>query len=133
MHGELLRVKCTACGRSHPRREDVTRESACPACGRTGTLRPDVVWFGEVPYHLDAIYDALTRCRLFVAVGTSGQVHPAAGFVEVAKANGALTVELNLEPSAVSYAFDIRRYGPASEVVPAFVDGLLTLSGVDAG
>jgi len=133
MHGELLRVKCTACGASHPRREDVLPDTPCPSCQRTGTLRPDVVWFGEIPYHLDVIYEALSRCRLFVAVGTSGQVYPAAGFVEVAKRSGALTVELNLEPSAVSEAFDIRRYGPASRVVPAFVDQLLTLTGVDAG
>ena len=133
MHGELLRVKCTACNTSHAWREDVLPDTPCPSCGRTGTLRPDVVWFGEMPYHLDVIYDALSRCRLFVAVGTSGQVYPAAGFVDEAKRAGALAVELNLEPSAVSASFDIRRYGRASEVVPAFVDELLTLSGVDAG
>lgn len=126
MHGELLKIRCTACGDAREWREDLDRSSCCPACGSMGTLRPDIVWFGEMPKHLDAIYAALDRCDLFVAIGTSGQVHPAAGFVEVTRERGgARTVELNLEPSAVSEAFDERRYGPASEVVPAFVEELL--------
>ena len=90
-----------------------------------GSLRPDIVWFGEMPYRMDEVWDALGRCGLFVAVGTSGQVYPAAGFVEEARAAGARTVELNLEPSAVSRAFDERRYGPASEIVPTFVGEVL--------
>ncbi len=130
MHGELLKALCTACGARREWREDLAPESTCPACGRRGTLRPDVVWFGEMPYHLDAIYAALERCRLFVAVGTSGQVYPAAGFVEVARRHGALTVELNLERSAVSDLFHLHRFGRAGEIVPAFVDELLVTTGV---
>jgi NAD-dependent deacetylase len=125
MHGELLRALCQACGDSVSWREDLGPESACPGCGVAGRLRPDIVWFGEMPYRKGEIDEALARCGLFVAVGTSGQVYPAAGFVREAQAAGARTVELNLEPSAVSAAFDERRYGPATELVPAFVDELL--------
>ena len=88
-------------------------------CGVAATLRPHVVWFGEMPLELDAIYEALGRCALFVAIGTSGQVYPAAGFVEEVRRHGrARTVELNLEPSAVNSLFAERRRGPASETVP---------------
>jgi NAD-dependent deacetylase len=125
MHGELLRALCVECRGSAVWRGDVGPDSACPGCGALGSLRPDVVWFGEMPYRMDEVYDALGRCGLFVAAGTSGQVYPAAGFVEEARAAGARTVELNLEPSAVSRAFDERRYGPASTIVPTFVEELL--------
>ncbi len=123
MHGELLKARCTGCATVHVWRADLTSAPACPACGARGGLRPHVVWFGEMPLELDAIYAALTVCGLFVAVGTSATVYPAAGFVEeVRRAGaGAHTVELNLEPSAASPLFAERRYGPASEVVPAFV------------
>ncbi|GBD44217.1 NAD-dependent protein deacylase [bacterium HR40] len=126
MHGELLKVRCTACGDVREWREDLERSDCCPACATMGSLRPDVVWFGEMPKHLERIYAALGSCDVFVAIGTSGQVYPAAGFVEVARHRaGAHTVELNLEPSAVSDLFDERRFGRASEIVPAFVGELL--------
>jgi len=126
MHGELLRARCTPCASVHSWREDLSVEHHCAACGRTNTLRPHVVWFGEMPLQLDAIYEALSSCRLFVAIGTSGQVYPAAGFVEeVRRHDRAHTIELNLEPSAVSDLFEESRYGPASEIVPRFVAELL--------
>jgi NAD-dependent deacetylase len=129
LHGELLRALCVECRGSAVWRGDLGADSACPGCGTLGNLRPDIVWFGEMPYRMDEVGDALGRCGLFVAVGTSGQVYPAAGFVEEARAAGARTVELNLEPSAVSRAFDERRYGPASEIVPTFVGEVLRCGG----
>jgi NAD-dependent deacetylase len=126
MHGELLKVRCQACGDIRVWHEDLDCSDCCPTCGEMGTLRPDVVWFGEMPKHLDRIYAALGCCDLFVAIGTSGQVYPAAGFVEVAQAQaGARTVELNLEASAVSHLFDEHRFGPASVTVPEFVEEVL--------
>ncbi len=126
MHGELLKIRCTACGDVRAWGEDLFRHTPCPACGNIGTLRPHIVWFGEMPFHLDRILEALRRCDLFIAIGTSAEVYPAAGFVEEARRHGARTVELNLEPSAKSMLFDERRFGRATEVVPAFVDELLT-------
>jgi NAD-dependent deacetylase len=103
----------------------MTTSSQCPACSTIGRLRPDVVWFGEMPYHMDRIYRALGQAELFVAIGTSGHVYPAADFVEEAKHAGARTVELNLEPSETASSFDELVHGRATEVVPAFVEGLL--------
>jgi NAD-dependent deacetylase len=128
MHGELLRALCLDCRASIAWRHDLDPDSSCPGCGTLGSLRPDIVWFGEMPYRMDEIYAALARCDLFMAIGTSGQVYPAAGFVKEASAAGARTVELNLEPSAVSSLFAERRSGPASRIVPGFVDELLASS-----
>jgi NAD-dependent deacetylase len=125
MHGELLKARCTACAATHAWREDLAVATACPACGRSGGMRPDVVWFGELPVGLDAIEAAIEESDLFVAIGTSGSVWPAAGFVELARACGVRTAELNLEPSDNARAFDVRRYGRAGEVVPHFVRDLL--------
>ncbi len=126
MHGELLKARCLACGAVCEWRRDLDLQSRCPACGTVGRMRPHIVWFGEIPFHLEDIDEALARCALFVAVGTSAEVYPAAGFVDRVKALGrARTVELNLEPSAKSHCFDDRRYGPATRVVPAFVEELL--------
>ena len=97
MHGELGRALCQDCGGSSAWAGDIAIQSGCPACGAKGRLRPDVVWFGEMPYRMEEIGEALTRCDLFVAIGTSGNVYPAAGFVEEARAAGALTIELNLK------------------------------------
>jgi NAD-dependent deacetylase len=97
----------------------------CPACGGVGHMRPDVVWFGEMPYHMELIYAALAGCDLFVSIGTSGNVYPAAGFVREARAAGARTVELNLEPSEGAAFFDEAEHGPATKVVPDFVERLL--------
>ncbi|MCA8883049.1 MAG: NAD-dependent protein deacylase, partial [Rhodobacteraceae bacterium] len=87
--------------------------------------RPDVVWFGEVPYHMEAIAHALEDCAVFVSIGTSGSVYPAAGFVQIARSAGAHTVELNLEASDVASEFDEIRQGPASEIVTTWVDEIL--------
>jgi NAD-dependent deacetylase len=125
MHGELLKARCTACGAVHGWRDDLAVATPCPSCGRSGGLRPDVVWFGEMPVGLDEIERASEESDLFVAIGTSGSVWPAAGFVEMARACGVRTAELNLEPSDNARVFDERRYGTAGEVVPAFVRDLL--------
>lgn len=126
MHGELLRVRCGGCGNSAAWVEDLGAASCCPGCARVGRLRPDIVWFGEMPYRMDEIYAALERCALFIAIGTSGQVYPAAGFVAAVRAAGdARTIEINLEGSAVSGAFAEHRHGPAGMLVPALVDELL--------
>lgn len=125
MHGELLKALCGRCGATHPWRGDLSTRDACPACGAAGALRPDVVWFGEIPYGLDAIEAALEDSEVFVAIGTSGAVYPAAGYVELARRMGLRTVEINLEPSDNAYAFDDRRYGPATAEVPAFVAEML--------
>lgn len=126
MHGELLRARCTACSALHACRGDLEPGPPCGSCGRPHALRPHVVWFGEMPLELDAIYAALARCDLFIAIGTSGQVYPAAGFVEEVRRHGrARTVELNLEPSAVNSRFAEHRLGPASEAVPRLVEEIL--------
>ena len=124
MHGELLKARCTLCDGTSAWREDIARASLCPGCGLPGGLRPDVIWFGEMPYHMEAICEALSRCGLFLSIGTSGNVYPAAGFVAEARGH-ARTMELNLEPSEGATLFGEARYGPASQIVPAFVDELL--------
>ena len=124
MHGELKRTRCHRCGASRADAGALSLEEACWSCGRAGGLRPDVVWFGEMPLHLDDIYEALGEAELFVSIGTSGSVYPAAGFVADARANGVRTCELNLEPSDNAFMFDERRYGPAGEVVTAWAEAL---------
>jgi NAD-dependent deacetylase len=132
MHGELLKARCTACSGVHEWRGDIGLTDACPSCAALGTLRPNVVWFGEMPLGLDAIDDAVRACGLFVSIGTSGNVYPAAGYVQQVRMIGrARTVELNLEPSEGATLFEEAVYGPASEIVPAFVDDLL--AGLGAG
>jgi NAD-dependent deacetylase len=126
MHGDMGQSLCRNCGHRQPwGEEELTVESRCPACSKAGDLRPDVVWFGEMPYHMERIEAALARAELFISIGTSGTVYPAAGFVAEARAAGAHTVELNLEPSeGVSY-FHETIHGRATEVVPAYVEWLL--------
>ncbi|MCU0886939.1 MAG: NAD-dependent deacylase [Rubritepida sp.] len=124
MHGELARARCLACGTHHAWAADLDAGSACPACGTTGRLRPHVVWFGEMPLGMDRIEAALDACDLFVSIGTSGQVYPAAGFVAAVRGR-ARTIEINLEPSEGAGLFDERRHGPASRLVPAWVDEVL--------
>ena len=124
MHGELKSALCQSCEtRSRWERPMIDRPP-CPVC-RAPMLRPDVVWFGEMPYEMGRIYQALEVCDLFVSIGTSGAVYPAAGFVQEARSNGARCLELNLEPSEGSRHFHETRLGPASEVVPAWVDEVL--------
>lgn len=125
MHGELLKARCLGCSRTMAWTVDIGAESACPECSRRGGLRPDVVWFGEVPLEMERIFAALFRCALFLSIGTSGHVYPAAGFVNAAGGNGAWTVELNLEPSTGASLFDDCIRGAASQIVPAFVQTLL--------
>ena len=125
MHGELLKARCQECGAVRPWSGDLKPSHACPECGCVEGLRPHVVWFGEMPLHLDEIDHALRRADLFVAIGTSGAVYPAAGFVAEARAYGVPTCEINLEAADNAYCFDEARYGPASETVPAWVEEFL--------
>jgi NAD-dependent deacetylase len=125
MHGELLKIRCTACEAGVEWRAELGLDTPCPACARTGGLRPHVVWFGEMPLHMEEIEDALLDADLFVAIGTSGSVYPAAGFVAQARGAGIPTREINLEPADNAGLFDAGRYGPASETVPAFVEDIL--------
>ncbi|OAN52164.1 NAD-dependent protein deacylase [Paramagnetospirillum marisnigri] len=126
MHGELLKVRCRRCNRPMEWTGDLDTGHACPDCGRPGLLRPHVVWFGEMPLDMGLIFQALDDCALFVSIGTSGHVYPAAGFVAQVRRRGkAHTIELNLEPSEGASLFHEIRQGPASELVPAFVDELM--------
>ena len=125
MHGELLKARCGACEAVRPWLDDLTVTHECPDCGRTGTMRPHVVWFGEMPLALDLIDRALRKADLFVAIGTSGAVYPAAGFVAEARAYGLRTCEINLEAADNADLFDEQRLGPASETVPAWVEELV--------
>jgi NAD-dependent deacetylase len=125
MHGELLKARCQNCGSVRLWPEDLTSADVCPDCSRAGGLRPHVVWFGEMPLGMDLIDRALRKADLFVAVGTSGAVHPAAGFVAEARAHGIRTCEINLEAADNASLFDEQRYGPASATVPAWVEELV--------
>jgi NAD-dependent deacetylase len=122
MHGELLKARCQGCGSVHPWPGDLSPSHACPNCGSVGGLRPHVVWFGEMPLRMDEIDRALIAADLFVAIGTSGAVYPAAGFVAEARAYGVPTCEINLEAADNAHCFDESRYGPASETVPTWVE-----------
>ncbi|MEM7190975.1 MAG: NAD-dependent deacylase [Pseudomonadota bacterium] len=126
MHGEMLRALCASCGHQWDWPGEMSRADSCPNCNSTGTVRPDVVWFGEMPYHMERIYADLERCDLFVSIGTSGNVYPAAGFVAEALRNGADTLEVNLEPSEGASLFRNQILGPATETVPTWVDEMLT-------
>ncbi len=125
MHGELLKARCTACGAVMPWKDDLGGSDLCAKCRTRGRLRPHIVWFEEMPLYMDEIDRALRRCAVFVSIGTSGNVYPAAGFARAARAAGARVVELNLEPSLNAAVFHEGHYGPATKVVPAWVDALL--------
>ena len=125
MHGEILKALCARCQTRHAWSDDLSVEIACPACGEAGGMRPDVVWFGEMPYHMERITELLAGADLFVSIGTSGAVYPAAGFVAEARLEGAHTVELNLEPSDGVSLFHEAIHGKATEIVPRFVERLL--------
>ncbi len=124
MHGELLKTRCLACGGVSVWKEDILSESRCPGCSQPGRLRPHIVWFGEMPLEMDRILEALEICDLFIAIGTSGTVYPAAGFVN-AVPPGARTMEFNLEFSLPGSRFDEQRHGPATMRVPELVEELL--------
>lgn len=126
MHGELNKARCTGTDTIVNWHEDVTAETLCPCCRRAGTLRPHIVWFGEMPLGMERIYQALQDCDLFIAIGTSGQVYPAAGFIdEVRRTGRARTVEFNLEPSGIHNLFGEAYCGPATKTVPEFVASLI--------
>jgi len=125
MHGELLRARCLACGAAPRWEGPLAAAHVCPACGAKDQLRPDIVWFGEMPYEMDSLQRALARCQMFVSIGTSGAVYPAAGFVDLARRVGAQTLELNLDDSAASWSFAESRRGPAGRLVPEWVDEVI--------
>ena len=125
MHGELRSMWCRACGERMSADVDYDGSSQCPGCANCGGLRPDIVWFGEIPYHMEEIGARLARCDLFVAVGTSGVVYPAAGFVREALLGGAVTVEVNKTLSEVTGYFHQQRQGDATAEVSSLVEELL--------
>lgn len=125
MHGELMKGWCLACEGRFAWTGAMGEGAACPVCRAEGQVRPDIVWFGEMPYDMDRIDEALQRCDLFVSIGTSGAVYPAAGFVQTARYCGARCIEINLEPSIGSMFFDESRIGRAGELVPTWVDETL--------
>jgi len=125
MHGELLKMKCIDTGKSLSNKRDITIDSPCPCCLKKGNLRPDIVWFGEYPMHMDQITKELEECDLFVSIGTSGVVYPAAMFVEIAKSFNTFCVEINMEETQVSDNFDMHIQGPATETVTNFVQLLI--------
>lgn len=124
MHGSVNSALCAVCDHRWPAPMEMTVQDTCPTCD-TAAARPDIVWFGEMPYQMDRIFELLGRCDLFAAIGTSGNVYPAAGFVAEAARAGAETIEINLEPSAVGSQFDNARLGPATQTVPTWVDEVL--------
>lgn len=126
MHGELLSAKCERTHKAETWKQDLTAANLCHCCAPASAMRPDIVWFGEMPYHMDEIFAALSNADIFIAIGTSGNVYPAAGFVQEAALNGAHTIEVNLEPSAVQSHFDEQYYGLASIEVPKLVERLVT-------
>ena len=126
MHGEHVKARCAHCGVTLVWECDMSRDDVCADCGRPGGMRPHIVWFGEMPLQMERIFAALETCALFVSIGTSGNVYPAAGFVQHARlSTNAHTVELNLEPSESATLFAESHYGPATEVVPGYVERLL--------
>ena len=125
MHGELAQGWCVACDGRFTWTGPMGESAICRSCRTPGKVRPDIVWFGEMPYEMERIDEALRRCELFVSIGTSGAVYPAAGFVQTARYCGADTLEINLEPSLGSYLFDESRVGKAGDLVPSWVDQVL--------
>lgn len=120
IHGELFKVRCQKSGKVFTWKKEITKNDTCPCCKENNQLRPHVVWFGEMPLKMEEIQNYLFHCDLFISIGTSGNVYPAAGFCQLAKAAQAITVELNLEPSLQKNNFDYQYYGPATEIVPKF-------------
>jgi NAD-dependent deacetylase len=129
MHGELRSAWCLACDSRMRWEADLGDHPPCPSCGKAGRMRPDIVWFGEMPYEMERIERALMNADLFVSIGTSGAVYPAAGFVQTARYTGAQTLEINLEPSLGSAYFHESRTGRAGDLVPAWVEEILEPAG----
>lgn len=127
MHGELLSVFCTKSQKRRRWHDDLATHEPCDCCQPPGVLRPDVVWFGEIPLHMERIENALLDCQLFISIGTSGNVYPAANFVRMARQVGAQCIEVNLASSMISQAFHQHRQGPATVEVPKLVEELLVM------
>ncbi len=126
MHGEILKMRCQFSEQVFECAQELSTEMRCPCCSAQNSLRPHIVWFGEMPFYMEKIYSALSRCDLFVSVGTSGNVYPAAGFVDQANRAGARTIEINLEASNVATEFDEAIYGKAGDVLPGWVEQFLS-------
>ncbi|MDX1974254.1 MAG: Sir2 family NAD+-dependent deacetylase [Rickettsiales bacterium] len=126
MHGELKKIRCVASEEIFEWEDDLDLNTSCACCKQPGRLRPHIVWFGEMPLYMDLIERMLAECELFISIGTSGNVYPAAGFVQQARHHGAKTVELNLEPSNGYSLFEQKIYGKATQIVPAYVDDILS-------
>ncbi|RBP53458.1 Sir2 family NAD+-dependent deacetylase [Arenicella xantha] len=126
MHGEILKMRCTVSGEIFACHTAISVDSVCACCQRAGSLRPHIVWFGEMPLYMDEIYSALASCDLFLSIGTSGNVYPAAGFVQAANQAGATTIEINLEASSVASEFDHAVYAKAGEALPNWVASFLS-------
>jgi len=125
MHGEVLKMRCKATNQVFDCSTDIAVGDLCDCCAEAGNLRPHIVWFGEMPLYMDQIATAISQCDLFISIGTSGNVYPAAGFVQMATQVGAQTLELNLEESLVASNFDHGIYGKAGDVLPIWVDEFL--------
>ncbi len=131
MHGELEKVRCNHCGHGMVWRDPLETTTPCPSCGKPGGMRPDIVWFGEIPYHMERIEADLVAADVFAAIGTSGHVYPAAGFVSLAKLAGAHTVEINNTRTLVSESFNDQFVGPATREVPRWVDAMMAVTVTD--
>ena len=129
MHGEIQKIRCTQCHHIWDHTKDVAKDMNCIACNAKGCVRPHIVWFGEMPLEMDSIEQALNSCDLFISIGTSGEVYPAAGFMQLARMAGAKTLELNLQSTGRSNHFHECVYGPAGNVVPEVVNALLQQTG----
>lgn len=122
MHGELLKMRCAETGKIFACLEPISQHDRCVCCDKKSTLRPHIVWFEEMPLYMDEIYQAVEDCDLFVSIGTSGNVYPAAGLVQAANQSGADSLEINLERSNTASQFESALYGKASDVVPNWVN-----------
>ena len=125
MHGEILKMRCKLTDQVFDCADEINTSDICPCCSSQGTLRPHIVWFGEMPIGMEHIYSVLASCDLFISIGTSGNVYPAAGFVQIANQAGAKTLEINLEESEVASNFDEAIYGKAGEILPEWVGEFL--------
>ena len=132
MHGEVLKAFCANCSDGTGEKidcfDDLSVRATCENCGYAGGIRPDIVWFGEMPYQMERIFEALQNCDLFISIGTSGNVYPAAGFVQEARLSGAISIECNLEPSNVASAFHEHITGPAGQTIPELVEKIINLN-----
>ncbi|MFT4634721.1 MAG: NAD-dependent deacetylase [Arenicella sp.] len=128
MHGEVLKMRCKQSSRVFDCYYDIEVADLCDCCGKPNHLRPHIVWFGEMPLYMDEISSAISKCDLFISIGTSGNVYPAAGFVQIAKQSGATTLEVNLQKSLIANDFDQAVYGKAGAVLPLWVDQFLAES-----